>query len=422
MSAERRLTWSEAALLAALTLICRVVFLLLLPDTAVSFDVPHAREVAERLQRGENPYATTAYLNWPPFWMQLLFVFQKLAVSTGWAFDRIVLGFLVVVDTINVVLAWFIARRFLQVGPPMKVLFLGLIVNPVSLFLICQHRHFDAILVTALLLFAVSLLRYRESGDVADWLAACFTLGIGVLIKTVPIFLVPLLAFGIAGAGRRARVLGGLLVITPALIGMSVIYVLSPDQVTRNVLGYRSYPGWFGVTGLLELARLNGVASVYGRVFPLAVIAGLVIAARTFVRRIAVQPEQILLAIGTVLAALVALAPGYATQYIAWPLPFFVLTYFCFDRPWKTDLVVAWFVSLLTYTVDYGLLTELGAFLVAFNPSPRMIHLSDVFSEPGVKTLVRLPLFATYLWILAGAVRRLRPVPRSQSRAGFKRD
>ena len=77
-------------------------------------------------------------------------------------------------------------------------------------------------------------------------------LGVGIVLKTIPLVLAPLLATG--RHLRRLTILLGLtLVLAPAIYGFSVIYTLTPWAVGVNVIGYRSIPGWFGVSGLLAL-------------------------------------------------------------------------------------------------------------------------------------------------------------------------
>jgi hypothetical protein len=382
MHQERSLLARDALLLAIAALVCRAIVLAILPDAVFSNDVGHWVNVARELQQGHNPYATTTYLNWPPVWMQIIFVLQRVAHAVGAPITDVIRWFLVAVDSINIALA----------------------------FLIAAH----SLVVSALLAFTIALIRYHRTNDSVDWLSAAFWLGVGVLIKTIPLLLAPLLIWRAQVLPVRARVLGLMLLVTPVAVGLSVIYVLSPDQATANVLRYRSYGGWFGITGLLDLAGLSRASAIYTSIFPIIAIASLVVVAR-FLRRFSGSPEYVILLVATLLSALIAFGPGYGAQYIAWPLPFYAISFACFDSKWRNDLKAAWIVSIIIYTIEYALIADHGHFLIGPNSSPQLRHMSDVLYESGVRTLLRLPLFALYLWLIAAAVARLRAVQRQET-------
>lgn len=409
MHQERSLLARDALLLAIAALVCRAIVLAILPDAVFSNDVGHWVNVARELQQGHNPYATTTYLNWPPVWMQIIFVLQRVAHAVGAPITDVIRWFLVAVDSINIALAFLIAAQFSSRRTASLTILLGLVLNPVAVFLVCQHGNFDALVVTALLAFTIALIRYHRTNDSVDWLSAAFWLGVGVLIKTIPLLLAPLLIWRAHLLPVRARVLGLMLLVTPVAVGLSVIYVLSPDQVTANVLRYRSYGGWFGITGLLDLAGLTRASAIYAAIFPIIAIAALVVVAR-FLRRFSGSPEYVILLVATLLSALIAFGPGYGAQYIAWPLPFYVISFACFDSKWRNDLKAAWIVSIIIYTIEYALIADHGHFLIGPNSSAQLRHMSDVLYESGVRTLLRLPLFALYLWLIAAAVARLRAV------------
>jgi hypothetical protein len=97
-----------------------------------------------------------------------------------------------------------------------------------------------------------------------DWLAASAWLGVGVLTKTVPLILAPLLVAG-RRLGRRVHALGMLLFLGPAALGLGVLAVLTPEGVQRNVLAYRSASGFYGLSGLLHLAGLSAAEGLLAR-------------------------------------------------------------------------------------------------------------------------------------------------------------
>jgi hypothetical protein len=338
--------------------------------------------------------------------MQIIYALSAAAHATGIGFVTLIRCFLIAADIVNAILVLAIAVRFLHLKNAKTVVIAGLAANPISLFLTCQHGNFDALPVMAILCFTIALLRYRESDEGNDWLAACLALGIGVLAKSFPLFLAPLLTFRVGRLPSRVRILGGLLFATPVAVGMSVIYTLAPRDVIQNVVRYRSAPGAFGVTGILDLAGLTSVSALYQTIFPLVVIAVLVAVALRLRNVADIEPTKIPLLIAVMLTALIAFGPGYGLQYIAWPLPFFVLTFACFDRQWRRDLLLIGCIAITIYAVQYAMLPYLGSFLLLIAPSPRLWRVSDALNDPRVQTLVQLPLFTSYLWLVwAGRVR-----------------
>lgn len=395
-----------AAPLATVALLARIGFFAALPRAAASNDLGQWAKIPDALAHGVNPY-TIGILAWPPLWMLFLAGLDQLSRLTSIEFTIVLRSFLILVDVVNILLALRLASRYADLRTAGRVLLVGMALNPIELFLLCQHGNFDALVVTTLLLFALMLLAWRETADAIDWLFASLALGIGVLLKTIPLLLAPILALHANRMSKRAVAMGSMLLAGPAALGISIIYVLTPEPVMRYVLRYRSYSGWFGITGILDLAHLHALSELYASAFPLVVIVAFVLIVR-WLRRTDLRPEQLVLLIATMLAALIAFGPGYGAQYIAWPLPFFVITYPAFDPEWKRDLLTALAISVATYVVEYGLTADLGQLFVVVTRSPALQRVSDVLADDEVKTLVRLPLFATYVWLVFAATRRLK--------------
>lgn len=386
-------------------LLVRGVVLLVLPPDAISYDLRAWAEVAGFLANGQNPYNLQPYLSWPPAWMQIVFFLDQVAGWLALPLTLVIRVFLILADGLGVLLAGRLIRRIAPVSVLWPLL-LGWSLNPIPILLVCQHGNFDGLVAICVLAALLCSIEFIERRDPASWLWACCWLGLGVVLKTIPIVLAPLLSAG-RGLSRRALALGVVLVVAPALYGMSVIYSLGPAQVRAHVLGYRGLSGWFGISGLLTIAGKQAWVSAYRVLFALALVAGMVwLAARVRQR---VSPRACVFAAAAMLVAIPALGPGYGAQYLAWALPLLLVLWAIGDRRTRGVLLGFGMVAVLTYLVDYALMSSHGAFLLAATDDPTVLRLSSRLATPRWSTLERLPLFAAYLVLVAhlvGATRR----------------
>ena len=121
---------------------------------------------------------------------------------------------------------------------------------------------------------------HQRSRAIVAWLGGCLFLGLGVLAKTVPLVLAPLLAPGGRLASRGERALGAALFLGPAALGMAVILVLAPAAVWDNVITYRSTRGYFGFAGMVREFADVDVRFASVTLAAAAVLAGVALAAR----------------------------------------------------------------------------------------------------------------------------------------------
>jgi hypothetical protein len=285
--------------------------------------------------------------------------------------------------------------------------------NPVAILLTCQHCNFDALVGLWVLLAVVCLI--SESGDSTYWLGACLFLGLGILTKTVPLILVPLLAEGFRRANWFMRFLGAVFLFGPASLGLSIMFALCPQEVIHRVIFYHSVGGVFGISGFLELLGAPGW-------IPSVLFATLLFAWFWFGWRMELAPAKIVLCAALILAAIPAVGPGYSTQYIFWFMPLLIVTFPLFGSRWKWALITFGLVAVMTYLFEYGFLAEYGCTLIfLFDPNARVVvpdvHVSGVplhilrlaQLENGNATVwVNLPLFIAYLVMLTIGVRAFR--------------
>jgi hypothetical protein len=411
-----RFNLRDVAIVLAVAWAVRLAFILIVPPGARSLDAFSWESIGGLMIRGENPYHTTALLNWPPLWMQLIFCLSKIAAALGAPFFRVLQIFLVLVESAVIVLLVRLIKEVAPAAPARAIAIVGLALNPIAVLLICQHCNFDVIVALWLMLFMLCLLRYNRSNDPAAWLGACLFLGLAILTKTVPIALIPMLAGGFRRVTSGFRFLGGVLLLGPVALGMSIIFVLAPDDVLHKVLLYHSQSDRFGITGLLHMAGADGARFVPDLSFCAALALVMLLSAGFFWRHNAMSNRETVLYAAILLAAIPSLGPGYGTQYIYWFMPFLVATCAFYTGRWRIVLAVFAVISIGTYLVEYALLPEYGSTLLyLLNPAatPEQIQspaslphplnplLIEKMDSATGHTLFRLPLFMAYLALIA---------------------
>jgi hypothetical protein len=403
----------EIFLVLAVAFAARLCFILVVPAGARSVDAFSWETVAGMLEAGKNPYQATSFLNWPPLWTQLVFCLSKIATAFNVPFFRVLQVFLIAVESLVLVLAIRLIKSVAPTARVLGIVIIGLAVNPIAVLLVCQHCNFDVIVALWLLLFLCSLVRYNRLKAPSDWLSACLFLGLGILTKTVPLILIPLLAGGFRQVTNHLKFLGGVLLLGPVTLGMSIIYVLAPADVTSKVLFYRSQEGFFGFHGLMCMAGVGDYLKLYNVLFYLLLLAVMILSWNFFWRR-QLEDRDTILYTALVMAGIPVLGPGYATQYIYWFMPLLVATFAFYDRPWRIVLSVFAVVAASTYIVEYAFLPEFGYNLFYLWPSSMSSGANDALismyyrldSEVG-RTLLRLPIFMAYLVLLISGVRIL---------------
>lgn len=410
-SARRPFGLDLAVVLGA-SLGARLVFLAVMPASVHSIDADHWFDVFQVLQAGHNPYEATTYLNWPPFWMQLIYLMGKAAGLLHVSFLRVLQTVLIVAESLMIAVVLHLVRELVPRADARRIVLWGLALNPVAILLTCQHANFDVIVALWIVLFATSLVRFHGNGEPTDWLAASLFLGLGIATKTVPFVLAPLLAHRWRSLSARTRWLGAALVVGPVLLGMSVIYVLAPQGVTANVLRYRSLGGWFGISGFLHIFGLSRLDGLHGMLFDIVLLGTMGGVGLMLVRERELSElgglELVLIA-ALLLVMVPTLGPGYGPQYLEWSLPLLVVLYGAYDAPWRRVLGLCAIVAAITYVVEYALFPSHGWFLANLTQgSATVLAWSRVVSTQTGQTLVRLPLFAALLALLGGGVRVLR--------------
>jgi len=404
--ARRRLVGS-VALVLGVGLAARVAFILCTPRDVYSADVNNWRWVVASLERGLNPYQSTTFLNWPPLWMQILFGLNRLATGLGLSLFQAIRAFLIIVEGAVIVLTFILVSRTSPSFSARRLLLIGMALNPIAILLVCQHCNFDVLVAFWVLLFVNEQIQYQATGAASAWLGSCLWLGLGVLTKTVPLVLAPLLLVGIRNLRWKERILGGCLLFGPVTLGMSIVYSLVPAAIERNVLDYRSAQGWFGITGLLRWMHHPGLMEGYSRLSPWLFGVGLVALSRVLWTRARLTAGQVVLLSALLLMAVVVFGPGYGPQYIFWFMPILVVSYPLFGKSWRKGLAAFYAIAAVTYCFEYSLFPSHGMLLIRWGLGEQWAARASAWSTPEMQTLFRLPLFLGYVGLFALGVSRL---------------
>ncbi len=414
----------------ATSLLARAAFVLVIGD-ARSSDVGHWLGALEYQDEGRNPYES-GVLNWPPLWLVVIVTLDYAANVVDVSFLSMLRLYLVLVESALVVTLYLtLVRAGAQRSSVRRALLVGIALNPVAILLVCQHGNSDVQVGLLVTLAVAALLAHGRSRDVVLWLTGCLLLGVGVLAKTVPLVLAPVLAPGARLATTAGKVLGAALFLGPAALGVGVILALAPQAVMEHVIRYRSTRGFFGVSGFLdehffddlsgELGELTGIDArrTYGTVFTLGVVALVVWLGWRLWREAPLSPARLFLLVAVVLMAVVALGPGYGPQYAYWFLPALVATYVLLDDGWRRLLLVGYVVAALTYAVEYAFVPWLGSYASEIAPDASWIgDVSEHLDDPQRLTLYRLPLFAVYLVVVVAGIARLIREPTEEPAGG----
>lgn len=390
----------------------RLIFILAMPVHTRSFDSLSWDVVANTLAAGKNPYQTTHLLNWPPFWLQILFVISKISTAFALPFFRVVQAVLILAESGVIILLIKLIRKIMPDARVRALVILGIALNPVAIFLICQQCNFDVFVALWLMFFVLCLVQHNRTKNDADWLCACLFLGLGILAKTVPFILIPLLVGGFREVAKLVKFLGVVLLFGPVTLGMSVIYVLSPTDITAKVLEYRGAGGFFGFSGLFQMAGIEQLTPFYNTIFYLLLLIAMIYTSILFWRRRSIGSRETVLLASLLLVGTVVLGPAYAPQYMYWFLPFLVATFAFFKGRWRQVLGTFAFIAAVTYLIEYALVGSDGMFLLkilaankaTLQQAVSLLPVIRACESPTGSTLIRLPLFIAYLALLgAGA-------------------
>jgi hypothetical protein len=249
--------------------------------------------------------------NHPPFMIHALRALRWLSQATSLPFPFWLRAPGIAADVGSLLLVWRIlgasGRRF----SPWTLLFIA--IAPASIMISGFHGNTDPVMILFLLLsiYLIEVQRRVGLGGVA--------MGLSVCVKIVPLLFVPAVLLHLRGWRQRAA-----FVLSAAAAGLllSLPYAVEiPSAILSRLFGYSSIYGQWGVTRLLQL---DGI--------PLQPLDDLARALAPYLVPVAIPALSVLLrwrypsrslfwhasAVGL---AILAIAPGFGVQYLAWAVP-----------------------------------------------------------------------------------------------------
>jgi len=462
----RRSGIRDVAVVLVVSWLVRLVFALVVGD-AHSLDVDHWRVVLDARNGGRNPYQT-GWLNWPPLWLGALVVLDAIATHIGVSFLSALRVYLVLVEsaivvTLYVTLVFAGAER----RAVRRALLVGIALNPMMVILVCQHGNSDVNVGLFVTLACAALIAYERSRDVVAWLTGCLLLGLGVLAKTTPLILAPLLVPGARLATHAGRFLGAALFLLPVSLGLGVLLALDPGPIYEYVIKYQTVPGNFGfpgvvqgvtaatapwrfvviaalvavaiglwlwrrsqrpssattstllamvvlMLGVLGLVELLDATSIdararYSEAFTIAVTAAVIWLSVRLWAEAPLPPGTLFLFVAVIYMIVSSFGRGYAAHYLPWFLPALVATYVLLDDGWRRLLLAAYPIAAATYVIEYATVPFLGSFAShVFDDANWITDVNDWLDVANHWALLRLPLATVYVVVIAAGIARLR--------------
>ena len=291
-------------LLFVLILVLRVAWC---SQPVVTYDAISYSLVARAVASGQNVYGATERYNYSPLWSEIMAGLWWLAGGRMLLFVLLIGLLLTAADAATALVLRALARDRGAPDSEARRIALLYFANPVSVLVACYMRQFDAVSILFLLLAIRSSSRAAARGR---W-AAAGALSLSLLLKHVTA-LQPLLFW------RRRRP-GGLslpFVLAPyAVFGLSFLpFLAASGAIVDHVLLYGT--GLGGPSG----QRPGGIESLFAfpegwRAAPFLILLAAVAAAIAIGERVSLPRAALL-----VFLAQLVFAPGFAAQYLLWPM------------------------------------------------------------------------------------------------------
>jgi len=295
----------------------------LAPGALVNFDIDSYRIVGNLLRSGQDVYSEPARYPYLPFQMYFSAAASWLASHNAGPFDLLVKLPQILADAaIPALLLTFRGKgvtRERAVGAAAIYA-----VNPLSTLVVSVHGQFDSIPAFFALLAVWTVTRRRASLLTA--LMAGAALGLGILAKSWPVILVPIVAWQLPAWRERAMTAAMAAAIPLAgLLTYAVALGVSLRPALDAVRTYSGFRGAWGYPLLLNKAVAhNLVVSSDFRdwtdLHRIAILAGSIAVATLLVLR-----REAVFAATVAIFAFYVMTPGWGYHYLVWALPFVLI-------------------------------------------------------------------------------------------------
>jgi hypothetical protein len=229
----------------------------------------------------------------------------------------------IIADFVVVLLILSVIRKYPPLRPPVWALLL-FAASPVSIMITGFHGNTDPILVLFLVLATIMALRRRP-------LLCGLFLTLACQVKIIPLLLLPIFFFFWVEQSRASRFLASFL-LSSFLFCLEPL-LQSPAPFVKNVLGYGSF---WGVWGLTYCLRITGLSDFHKTSFfnlsqlqnaiililKVTIVLSILLLA---LRRRKLAPAALFASIGYAWIIFFVFSPGVAAQYLVWLAPFILL-------------------------------------------------------------------------------------------------
>ncbi len=397
-----RSLWTLLACAAAARLFCLYIW----PSHVFSVDLQSWGTVVTAMHAGFNPYQKYHLLNWPPLWMEILFVLGRLCDRFGWSLPACIVLFLTAADLVLIFSLWRLLRLLDLRNRAFRPVLWGLCLNPFMILLTVQQGNFDVIPTIFVLCFLYSLIQFRRGGEPIDWLLAAAFLGLGALAKTFPLLLIPILIGEARRLNPKIWLLGVLLCAAPAFLSLAPLFALDPHGIIEGVLLYRGVPGQSGISGFLSLLAGSASVHTYSAYFTAFLILLMLSSASILWLRPLHHDGDVILLTLLLLISIFLFGPGSAVQYWYWVAPFLVIGYLQSSDLARVILPAAIVISV-TEIIAYAYQPAMGFFLYRWVQTHFNRAIYRWFSVDRHVFLFTLPMTAATLALWIAALRSL---------------
>jgi tetratricopeptide (TPR) repeat protein len=265
---------------------------------------------------GANLYQIAPDFNHPPSMIHVLRFLRAMAELTKLPFHFWIRFPGILADAGSV---WLICRILGSRVTEQRSVFIAVLLiagSPMQILISGFHGNTDPLMIF-FVLAAVYLTGSRDSA-----LAGGIAYGLAICIKIVPIILIPVLFLALPTVRKRIMFFSAAGAVI--LVGWSPFIFQQPRQIVRQVLGYKSSYGLWGLSWIFrELAdtwpALQGLNRTFRSAGTVLLVAA-IIAVSVRMNQKSAKP-RLYAQIGMIFLLFFALASGFAVQYLAWLAP-----------------------------------------------------------------------------------------------------